>query len=93
MTKSYHQEGEAIAGYTLNHLGPKWKIACRGDRNRWEIRNVLDPDLIFGSYSLTDQGWTYKPNPSIPGPTKANIDWAIEQGMKQAIAPQSHTPI
>lgn len=87
--QSRHREGEAIAGIALQELGVRWRISYRGDRNHWEVRNVLDKDLIFATYGYSEsEGWQYKPNPAASGPIKSNIDWAIQKGFR-AIAPQS----
>lgn len=84
-----HREGEAIAAYALQQLGPVWRIAYKGSKDRWEIRSIHDRDLICGSYRYVDGEWCYEPNTNLSEYTRPKIDGAVEAGMERAIGLQS----
>ncbi|HEY9640316.1 MAG TPA: hypothetical protein V6C57_07520 [Coleofasciculaceae cyanobacterium] len=87
MVDDKYREGEAIAQRARQQLGATWLISYHGQRDRWEIKNVLEKDLVFGSYQHTEEGWKYRPNPSIPRGVKGAVDFALDTAMK-AIATQ-----
>lgn len=85
-TRNRYQEGEAIAGYARQQLGPVWRIDYKGSKDAWEIRSIHDRDLICGSYKHVGGEWKYEPNTNLSEYLRTRVDTAIAVGMNRAIA-------